>query len=82
MEHYFERDYKNTYDLNAIKVLNGNGVQVGFVATDWCPVYAPKLDLGITYQATILEIEPKVIRIEVERTNQEENIVYDFLKRL
>ena len=74
------REKNNPYDPYAIKVLDINNNHIGYVATVWAYIYASKMDIGMTYEAVVKKIEPKVITIQVKRTNIEEIIVYDFLK--
>lgn len=76
----FKRDPQNTYDANAILVLTNENNEIGFISSDWAVVYAIKIDLGMTFDAKIISIEPKVINIKVKRNNPEAEILYDFLK--
>lgn len=76
----FKRDPQNTYDINAILALTDGNKEIGFISGDWAVIYAPKLDLGMTFDAEIASIEPKVINIKVKRNNPETEILYDFLK--
>lgn len=67
-----ERDYNNAYDNYAIKALNINGHLLGYVAKAWASVFAEKLDIGISYETSIKEIEPKVLLVKAIRSNPEE----------
>ena len=73
------RDSGNQYDKNAIKVLNKDGGQIGFIAKDWASIYADKLDIGMTYNSTIKKIDSKVIYLSVKRNNDDEDLLYDFV---
>lgn len=76
----FEREPNNKYDRNAILVRNLAGDQLGHICGDWAAVYAPKIDVGMTYQAVITSIQPTSIHINVKRSNMEAEILYDFFK--
>lgn len=73
-------DSQNTYDSNAIMALTIAKREIGFISADWAVIYAPKIDMGMTFDAEITSIEPKVIHIKVKRNNPEIEIVYDILK--
>lgn len=75
-----KRDSENPYDKNAILVTNQNGDSIGFIAKDWASVYSDKLDVGMRYRAIVKSKEAKVIKLELERTNFDEDVLYDFLK--
>lgn len=75
-----ERDTENPYDKYAVKVTDLDGRQIGYVAANWTLVYGSKMDLGMKYEAFVNVIEPKVIKLEVTRSNPEDIIIYDFLK--
>lgn len=75
-----QRDFKNSYDNNAIKALTQEGEQIGFIRKDWASIYADKLDMGMRYKASISKIESSAITLDLERINKEDYIVYDFLK--
>lgn len=74
-----EREPTNSFDRNAIKVLDSFGNQIGYISADWALIYSSKLDLGMIFKAVITEIKDKVIKISVTRTNLDEEIIYDFL---
>jgi hypothetical protein len=76
----FERDAKNPYDKNAIKVLDSDGEHLGFLSKEWASIYAEKMDLGIKYQCEVVSIESKVIKIKVTRVNTDEITIPDVLK--
>lgn len=76
----FEREPNNKYDRNSILVRNLNGDPIGHICGDWAAVYAPKIDIGMTYQALITSIQPTSIHISVKRSNMESEILYDFFK--
>lgn len=42
-----ERDRYNSYDSNAIKVINASGEQIGFLSRDVAAQLAPKMDRGV-----------------------------------
>lgn len=75
-----KRDKSNEFDKNAILVMTESGHEVGFISSDWSCIYAPKIDLGMTFSAKVKTIEEKKIGIEVKRTNPEEIILWDFLR--
>lgn len=74
------REKDNDYDANAIKVLDSNNNHLGYIASAWAFIYASKMDVGMTFEAVVEKIEPKVLKIKVTRSNTEEIVVYDFLK--
>ena len=74
-----EREPTNSFDRNAIKVLDSYGHQIGYIGADWAVIYSSKLDLGMKFKTEIREIKDKVIYISVTRTNLEEEIIFDFL---
>lgn len=76
----FERDSKNKFDKNAVKVLNRDGNMIGFLSKEWACIYAEKIDMGMKFDGIIKSEEPKLLRISVQRTNFDEDILYDFLK--
>src|SRR5699024_535043 len=78
-EVFLKRDPNNPYDKNAISVLDKNNNDIGFIGKDWASIYAIKMDLGMKYSAIIIEKEPKVIHIDLKRTNLEEDILFEFL---
>lgn len=61
----FERDYNNSYDSNAIKVLDEDANMLGYVAKDQAEIYAPKLDSGLKFKGIVLQKRPKVINIKL-----------------
>ena len=75
------RDRENSFDPNAILALSTDGAEIGFLTADWACVYAPKMDLGIEYKCSVLQIEPKKLLISIERSNPEEIIALDFLQQ-
>lgn len=79
-EVFLERDHKNPYDKNAIRVLDKNGNMLGHIAKEWASIYSEKLDLGMKFEATVQKKEKKVIRIKVKRSNLDDIIIYDFLQ--
>lgn len=79
-ELFLNRDKENKFDKNAIEVLNKDNKLIGYVGKDWACIYADKFDLGMKFSAIVSDIEPKVITIDVKRTNLDEDIVYDILK--
>lgn len=74
------RDSGNKFDKNAILCFTEDMQEIGFVSSDWACIYAPKIDMGMSFSATVTNIQPKKIDISVIRTNQEEMILWDFLK--
>lgn len=74
------REPDNPYDQNAILVLTEDEQDVGYLAADWACIYAQKLDMGMEFSVTIKEVKPKVIDVIINRTNVEEEILFDFLK--
>lgn len=79
-EVYLERDLDNKYDANAIKVLNANGNLLGYISAEWAVIYSTKLDLGMKYEAKVVDKKEKVLTIELKRVNIEDDIFYNFLK--
>lgn len=51
-----EREPDNTYDKNAIKVINSKGFQIGFISKDLAAQLAPKLDNGLKLSAVCSDI--------------------------
>lgn len=51
-----EREPYNTYDKNAIKVINANGNQIGFIGKELAAQLAPKMDNGMRYTAVCTAI--------------------------
>ena len=74
-----KRDIDNSYDKNAILVYTNEMREIGFVSADWACIYAPKMDIGMKYDAYIISIEPKVINIEVSRGNNDLIVMFDLL---
>ena len=74
------RDRNNQYDSNAIQALTIEGKPIGFISADWANIYAIKMDIGIEYEAEIIEIQPKVIKVKVSRTNLDTIILYDIFR--
>lgn len=68
-ELYLERDYNNTYDKNAIKVLDENSNHLGYISGDYACFYAPKMDYGIKYTVVLKEIEDKVLKVSIKANN-------------
>lgn len=77
---FFEREPNNSFDKNAILVKTKAGEPVGHVSGDWTAVYAPKLDVGMTYRVIVTSIQPRVIHVEVKRDNSDKEILYSFFK--
>ena len=73
------REPDNAYDKNAIKVLSNGRKLIGYVSSDWAPIYAQKIDIGMQYSAEVMKMEPKVITLQVKRNNTDTDILYDFL---
>lgn len=74
------RDADNKFDSNAIKVINQDGYQVGFVAKDWANILASKIDLGFRYSVTVKEKQPKVLQCNATLINREDVILPDVFK--
>jgi len=51
-----ERDRYNPYDRNAIKVMNSNGEQIGFISKEIASTMAFNMDLGIRYSVIVSAI--------------------------
>ena len=77
---FLVREPENKYDNYAILVTADDGRPIGHVSAEWAVVYAPKMDAGAEYEATIKEIAPKVIKAEIVRTNIDKEILYDCFK--
>lgn len=76
---FLKRDPENPYDKNAIQVINKQGRQVGFISKDWAPIYAQKIDIGMTFETVVRSKEKKVLWITIERDNKDVDLLYDFL---
>lgn len=76
----FKREPDNQFDRNAILVQTEDGKPIGHLSGDWAAVYAPKMDCGMKYSATVFDIQPKVIIAKMWRTNTEEEVLYDCFK--
>lgn len=50
------RDPNNPYDKNAIKVINSNGEQIGFISKELASTMAIRMDAGVIYSATVSQI--------------------------
>lgn len=74
------RDKNNRFDKNAILVLTDSNEEIGFISSDWACIYATKIDMGMTFFTTIVDIQAKKIDIKVIRSNPEEAILWDFLR--
>lgn len=81
-ELFLKRDPNNSFDSNAILVVNAIGDIIGFMAKDWASIYADKLDVGMKYRCVVKEKETKVIMLDVERMNWQEDCLYEFLKKV
>ena len=75
-----QRESDNSFDRNAILAKTTDDSPVGHVCADWAAVFAPKMDVGMTYHAEISDIQRSAIRVRVRRSNYEEDILYDFFK--
>ncbi|MEA4899424.1 MAG: HIRAN domain-containing protein [Christensenellaceae bacterium] len=75
------RDIGNKFDSNAILVFTKGHQEVGFISADWSCIYGPKIDIGMEFSTYIVSIEPKVLKLRILRTNQDEVIIYDFLRK-
>ena len=76
----FKREPDNQFDRNAILVQTEDGKPIGHLSGDWAAVYAPKMDCGMKYSATVFDIQPKVIIAKMWRTNTEEDVLYERFK--
>lgn len=76
----FKREPDNQFDRNAILVQTEDGKPIGHLSGDWAAVYAPKMDCGMKYSATVFDIQPKVIIAKMWRTNIEEEALYECFK--
>ncbi|HVI40906.1 MAG TPA: HIRAN domain-containing protein [Anaerovoracaceae bacterium] len=74
-----KRDIDNRFDKNEIIAYTIDMREIGFISADWSCIYAPKIDIGMTFEAIISSIEPKVITLSVKRNNEDVNIMFDFL---
>lgn len=72
-----KREPDNQFDRNAILVLTAAEKPIGHLSGDWAAVYAPKIDCGMEYAATIIDIQPKVITVKMWRTNPEKEALYE-----
>lgn len=79
-ELFLKRDPENFYDKNATLVLNKDNNEIGFISKEWATIYADKLDLGMKFRVTVLEKKTKVVYINIQRTNFDDEILFDFLK--
>lgn len=77
------RDANNQYDSNAILAYTEDGREIGFISSDWACIYAPKLDMGMTFTAEIKTALPerKKVEISLRRKNVDTEILYDFLRK-
>ena len=50
------RDRNNPYDSNAVAVINEYGEQIGFLSRQVASSVAPRMDMGIRYQAMVSAI--------------------------
>ena len=50
------RDPCNPYDSNAIKVINTNGDQIGFISKELASTMAINMDSGVNFVATVSNI--------------------------
>ena len=73
-----EREPENKFDKNAILAKTTDGKPIGHFSADWSAIFAPKIDIGMTYSATILDIQRSVIHANVKRDNFDIEILYDF----
>lgn len=74
------RDAKNNFDENAIEIYTMKMQKIGFLSADWACIYAQKIDVGMTFDATIAKIEPKVITLNVIRNNEDIDLMFDLFK--
>ncbi|WP_283154122.1 HIRAN domain-containing protein [Guptibacillus hwajinpoensis] len=81
-ELFLKRDAENPYDKNAILVMDGNGNSIGFIAKDWASIYSEKLDLGMEFKAVVKEKEAKVIKLELQRLNANNDVVFELLNEI
>lgn len=73
-----EREPENKFDKNAILAKTTDGKPIGHFSADWSAIFAPKIDIGMTYSATISDIQRSVIHANVKRVNFDTKILYDF----
>lgn len=79
-EVYFERDFGNIYDKNAIKIVNKSSEQFGFLKKEWASVFAEKIDMGMNYTVKVKSIHKSHILLDAQRNNFHYEVLYDFLK--
>lgn len=72
-----EREPENRFDSNAVLVKTKDNSPIGHFCADWAAVFAPKMDVGMTYHTEILDIQIGVIHVTVQRSNPDEELVYD-----
>ena len=65
------REPDNLFDCNAILVTTREHLPIGHISSDWALIYAQKLDRGMLFDAKILSIENKAIKIKVKRNNSD-----------
>lgn len=73
-----EREPENRFDKNAVLVKTKDNAPIGHFCADWAAVFAPKMDVGMTYSAEISDIQSSVIHARVQRSNPDEECLYDF----
>ena len=76
----FKREPNNEFDRNAILVITEDGSPIGHLSGDWAAVYAPKMDCGMEYTATIFDVQPKVITAKMWRSNPDKEAFYECFK--
>lgn len=78
---YLKREKNNKFDINAIQVINKHEKLLGYISAYWASIYADKIDIGMKYIAEVKNIENNLIKIKIKRSNLNEDIIYDFLKK-
>lgn len=68
-ELFIIRDLENEYDKNAIKVVDKDSNHLGYIASEYACYYAPKIDKGIKYSLSVIELAEKKIKCKIKPIN-------------
>ena len=77
-----KREISNKYDSNAIKVIDLNHNQIGYVDSFYACYLAPKLDLGIKYKINLIEKKEGALKCSIKPINLDDIDITDFYKLL
>lgn len=79
-ELYVVRELDNTFDNNAIKVLDKDNNHIGYISSDYACYYAFKIDKGIKYKIEVKDIGEKMLKCRIKAINLDNYDIGDYLE--